>query len=90
MHGAAPLGPQRTQRNASEIGWVPLQEPQHTVTVCPTCELPVSDGLAVFCGGTPTGATTLLAADVAGVEPTLFLAVTVARSRWPTSEEVAL
>ena len=73
------------------IGCVPLHEPQHTVSVCPSFAVPDNDGLAVFCGATPAAATTALADEVAAVEPTLFfsVAVTVARSRRPTSVEVA-
>ena len=64
------------------IGCVPVQVPVVPVSTEPCIAVPLTAGKAVFTGG---AVTTAVAADVAGVELTLFIPVTTTRSVDPTS-----
>ncbi len=66
-------------------GVVPFQLPLSTVTVCPTCAVPCGSGCLVTLGGVSAATTTAVRLEAMLADPALFLAVTVARRRKPTS-----
>src|ERR671932_2048111 len=67
------------------MGAVPLQLPGSAVSVWPSCALPEMVGGDVFAGAVAAAVTTAVCAELALLEPTELVAVTVTRSVEPTS-----
>src|SRR5438309_1763584 len=63
----------------------PVQLPLLTVSVWSSWAVPPIDGAAVFLGAEPVAWTTSVGREVAVPEPSLLVAVTTTRSRFPTS-----
>jgi len=86
------------------LGWVPLQVPEEAARGWPSCVAPEIVGRLVFVGAIGLAAvvvdeelepdaeardaTTGVGAEVAAVEPLLFVAMTVTRKVLPTSAEM--
>jgi hypothetical protein len=64
---------------------VPLQLPGLTVSTVLSFGAPAIVGALVFFGAWPLAWTTSVGREVAVPDPELFVAVTMTRSRWPTS-----
>ena len=62
---------------------MPVQTPSLAVSVCPVTASPVTSGATLFEGLIP--ATVAVCADSASPLPAMFVAITLARSVWPTS-----
>ena len=67
-------------------GWLPVQEPEAAVSICPSRAVPRIAGAVEPAGG--IAATTPLGAESALVEAPVFEAVTCTTSVLPTSAEV--
>lgn len=81
---AVPSGAHRSHWNAYVIGAVPTQLPVYAVNVLPSWGVTsLTVGRTAFDGA--TRATTVVAADVADVEPPSFVAVTARRNVEPAS-----
>ena len=65
----------------------PIHVPLVVVSVWPWAAVPETTGSLVFVGGPELEATTAVALEVAVVEPSEFVAVTLMRSLCPTSLE---
>jgi hypothetical protein len=82
----APVASQRCHWYVNEVGVAPLHEPLLAVSVLPSSEEPLIDGRAVATGAfVAAGRMMAVAADSREFVPAEFVAVTVTRSRWPTS-----
>ena len=80
-----PSWSQRFHAYAKPVGEL-LHVPFEAVSVEPTATVPEIDGSAVFTGALAAGAeTTVVGAEVAGADPSAFVAVTVTRRVVPTS-----
>ena len=85
----APVASQRCHWYVNEVGVAPFQVPLLAVSVFPSSEEPVIDGRVVATGAFVAAARiTAVAADARVFVPAEFVAVTVTRSRWPTSSVV--
>ena len=87
---SAQLAPELLQRRhwrAKVIVGVPVHVPVPPVSVWPSVVVPVTAGRTVLTGG--AAVTVALAADVAGVLPTLSVAVTTTLIAEPTSVGVS-
>src|SRR5581483_6188825 len=78
-----PEASQRRHWKVNEIGPAPVQVPEVALTVSPCLIVPATVGSAVLTG--EPSVTTADAAETAAAEPSELAAVTVTRSRWPTS-----
>jgi hypothetical protein len=76
-----PVESQRCHWKANAIGVVPVQSPLDAVSVKPTVAVPATVGRLAFTGGAPADEvdTTAVGADVADLDPEVFVAVTRAR-----------
>src|SRR5512132_308969 len=85
----APPESQRRHWYTYEIGAVPDQLPGSAVKVCPSTGVPEIVGGDVFTGAASAPVTVAVAAEVAVLEPTEFVAVTVTRIVEPTSADAS-
>ena len=86
----APPALQRRHWYVYVIGSVPVQVPVSTLSVSPSCALPLTTGAATECGGSAVTTAPPEGTEVACALPAVLVAWTETRTWWPMSAPVRL